>query len=327
MISNSGNSNYKALKSLKGILYALLILCFFSARAQQPVNTPQRPAIGELKGAELYTTTEGHGSVQVFLKVFYSCPTPVPSKEYVSLFESMGVRLFAVLELSKDTEFIQAAKVSVPCMTEKETCLKQVIYSVKKDLGPAYMDYDLSWGYCCFDRGVVNLDHLNQQGFALQIHLPNPVIAQPNSMSSLVALPLTNFCNGTNTSFVLPITNADSDEVILTLSQPWNYQAASQPDYKFEKTPIANLNQVKQNPMFAASFLTNNPPFDKVKYADGFTAEKILPAGNFKLDSKTGKVEIKATGAGKYVVSMSIREKRNAVVIAEHAGIFIIEIR
>lgn len=326
MISNSGNFNCKAPKSLKGVLYTLLFFCFFSAQAQQPAPA-SKPAISELKGAELFTTFEGNGRIQVFLKVFYSCSAPVPANEYVSLFESMGVRLFAVLQLSKDTEFMQPTKTSVPCMTEKETCLKQVVYSVKKDLGPAYMDYDLSWGYCCFDRGVVNLDHTNKQGFALQIHLPNPVIAEPNIMSSLAALPELNFCNGTSTSFVLPIVNPDSDEVSLKLSQPWYYQASNQPDYRFEKTHLATLNQVKQNPMFAASFLTNNPPFDEVKYANGFTAEKNLPEGNFKLDAKTGKVDIKATGSGKYLTTITIQEKRNAKVISEHAALFIIEIR
>ena len=300
----------------------LLLVCVApGARSQYRTQAP-----GELKGAELFTALAGHGEIHIYLNVYYACQTQAPAKEYVSLFEAMGNRLVSVLELTRDTETVQPARSSAPCFAERDNCLKQVRYAAKTNVGLAYMDYAITWGYYCADRGILNLSPDTRPGFALQIQLPNPAIAEPNAMPALNDLPIHQLCNGVATSFELRAADADSDEVTYQLSQP--VQAGTTGTaYLYPSGAHPTFEQALKNPVFSGSVLTGHPPLAAVAYATGQSAGQPLPGGSLQLNSKSGHVAIKAGRSGKYLVGITIQEKRKARLLSEHAVVFITEIR
>lgn len=312
----------------KKILFLLLVfLCTASVNAQKNQFVPSKAIqVNELKGAELFSALKGRGAVQVHLIVYYSCLSAAPDKEYVSVFESMSNRLVQVLELTKDTSFVQKNNVSAPCFNEQQTCIAQVRYSAGLELTLPYMDYDLSWGYCFFDRGLINLSNLNKQGFVLMNHLVNPSNAEINAMPSLQRLSGQYLCNNSSISFETALNNTDSDEVSFQLIAPSFYADGVKYNYTAPEKGV-DVAKAFSNAVYAGSFLTNHAPFESVQYAKGYSAEKIFQSGTFSINNRTGQMEIKAGSFGKYLIGVSVKELRNKKTISEHSIVFITEIR
>ena len=312
----------------KKILFLLLVfLCTVSVSAQKNIVVPSKTTqVNELKGAELFSDLKGRGVVQAHLIVYYSCSSVAPDKEYVSVFESMSNRLVQVLELKKDTSFVQKNNVSAPCFNEQQTCISQVRYSAGLELTLPYMDYDLTWGYCFFDRGLINLSNMNKQGFVLMNHLVNPSNAEINTMPSLQRLSGQHLCNNSSISFETALNNTDSDEVSFHLITPFFYADGVKYNYTAPEKSV-DVAKAFSNAVYSGSFLTNQAPFESVQYANGYSAEKIFQTGNFSINNRTGKMEIKAGSFGKYLISISVKENRNKKTISEHSIVFITEIR
>lgn len=320
---------YNALSiQCKNILFLLTaFLCTVSVSAQKNNVVPSKTVhVNELKGAELFSALRGRGIVQAHLIVYYSCLSVAPEKEYVSVFESITNRLVKVLELTKDTSFVQKNNVSAPCFNEQQTCITQVRYSAGLELTLPYMDYDLTWGYCFFDRGLINLSNMNKQGFVLMNHLVNPSNAETNTMPFLQRLSGQYLCNNSSVSFETALSNTDSDEVSFHLNSPFFYAEGVKYNYAFPEKGI-DVSRAFSNAVYTGSFLTNQPPFETVQYAKGYSAEKIFQTGNFSINHLTGKVEIKSGSFGKYLINMSVKEHRNNKAISDHSVVLITEIR
>ncbi len=319
--------NVLSIQCKKILLLLVVFLCAVSVNAQKNQSVPSKATqVNELKGAELFSTLKGRGAVQAHLIVYYSCSSVAPDKEYISVFESMSNRLVQVLELTKDTSFIQKNNVSAPCFNEQQTCITQVRYSARLELSLPYMDYDLTWGYCFFDRGLINLSNMNRQGFVLMNHLVNPSSAEINTMPSFQRLSGQYLCNNSSISFETALNNTDSDEVSFHLIAPFFYADGVKYNYTAPEKGI-DVAKAFSNAVYAGSFLTNQAPFESVQYAKGYSAEKIFQTGNFSINHRTGKVEIKAGSFGKYLISISVKEHRNKKAISDHSIVFITEIR
>lgn len=238
----------------------------------------------------------------------------------------MSNRLVQVLELTKDTSFVQKNNVSAPCFNEQQTCITQVRYSAGLELSLPYMDYDLTWGYCFFDRGLINLSNMNKQGFVLTNHLVNPSNAEINTMPSLKHLSGQYLCNNSSISFETSLNNEDSDEVNFVLTAPSFYSDGVKYNYAIQEKCV-DVAKAISSPIYVGSFLTNQAPFEVVQYAKGYSSEKIFQTGNFSINNRTGKLDIKAGSFGKYLISISVKENRNKKTISEHSIVFITEIR
>ncbi|MFA7379524.1 MAG: hypothetical protein WC150_03635 [Bacteroidia bacterium] len=319
--------NVLSIQCKKTLLLLVVFLCAVSVNAQKNQSVPSKATqVNELKGAELFSTFKGRGAVQAHLIIYYSCLSVAPDKEYISVFESMSNRLVQVLELTKDTSFVQKNNVSAPCFNEQQTCITQVRYSAGLELSLPYMDYDLTWGYCFFDRGLINLSNMNRQGFVLMNHLVNPSSAEINTMPSFQRLSGQYLCNNSSISFETALNNTDSDEVSFHLIAPFFYADGVKYNYTAPEKGI-DVAKAFSNAVYAGSFLTNQAPFESVQYAKGYSAEKIFQTGNFSINNTTGKVEIKAGSFGKYLISISVKEHRNKKAISDHSIVFITEIR
>lgn len=320
-------NNVLSIKFKKILFLFLVYLCADSVNAQKNQILPSKVIqVNELKGAELFSDLKGRGVVQAHLIVYYSCLSDAPEKEYISVFESMTNRLVQVLELKKDTSFVQKNNVSAPCFNEQQTCISQVRYSAGLELTLPYMDYDLTWGYCFFDRGLINLNNMSKQGFVLTNHLFNPSNAEINTMPSLQRMSGQYLCNNSSISFETALNKTDSDEVSFHLIAPFFYADGVKYNYAAPEKGV-DVAKAFSNPVYVGSFLTNQPPFETVQYAKGYSAEKIFQTGNFSINHRTGKVEIKSGSFGKYLINISVKEQRNKKAISDHSVVLITEIR
>ena len=310
--------------------YALVIclvsIINISNSYSQAPNASLTTSMSDFKGAELYSTALSHGKFILNLNVYYSCKAFIPLKEHVSLFESMGMRLSSVQELKKDTEFIQPIPSNISCFQNNEACLKKVVYSTLVDVGLAYMDYEATWGYCCFDQGVMNLAIPEKQGIGLTIKLNNPASAALNNTPNLKFLPIHHLCNKNLTKEKLVFNNIDSDVVEIEMMIPEHFEVAGQSKYNYQPNQVATLDNINNNPMFVGSFLTNHPPFRKVNYGKEYSLEKPFKVGEITFIKPMNSIQVKPESFGKYLLSFTIKEKKNDKLISEHPVILITEI-
>ena len=315
-----------------GRLFGKIVLVSFVFISTLSVSFSQTPApsttasMSDFKGAELYTTTVGHGKFILNLNVYYSCKAFIPLKEHISLFESMGMRLSSVQELKKDTEFIQPVQSNNSCFQNNETCLKKVVYSTLVDVGLAYMDYEATWGYCCFDQGMMNLAIPEKQGIGLSIKLNNPAIGTLNNTPNLKYLPIHHLCNKSLNKEKLVFNNIDSDDIVINMNIPQHFEVEGQSKYNYQPNKVATLDNINNNPMFVGSFLTNHPPFRKVNYGKGYTLENQIKEGEVAYNASTNTIQVKTANFGKYLLGFTVKESKNNKLISEHSVILITEI-
>jgi hypothetical protein len=308
---------------IRGCIFMLFSVLMTAAMAQ-----PHYVMHPKLIGAELYSSTYGNGKCKIYLKAFYEADTiALPKVENVSIFESELKNLNRTLELKTDTIISGGSVTPVTCGPVKSNKLRIVIYSGDIDFGHAYANYDITWGYCCFQQDISNIEIVMRTATTLSIHLDNPVKREAvNSMPTIENISTHLGCGKTSSEVSLKATDADSDMVSYSLVSPMSYETADHKKYTYPETKIPNSNIVMRDPMFEGSFLTVHPPFTALTYKKEYSSGNQVKAAKFSLDQKTGKLSYNSAEKGKYLISISIIDSKNNTQKSTHQAFFILEI-
>jgi len=306
----------------------LNIIILFPIANTYAQNTAAAPvSIIDLRAAELYSNNAGSGKVDIYLKVYYDISSNYePATEHVSVFESRGNRLVSIVELIKDTSYIQGSQVPLSCDVKVNNKLRAVLYHARIDLGLMYNDYDISWGFCCLDPMIKNMDLEGKKASALTVTIQNPALDVKNSMPFLTEIPVHKICRNTTSAFSLKAIDSDSDKVNYSFSTPLSSKTTNQRKYDYPATDIPNANVLEIEMGFSGTFLTGHPPFEPLTFKKGYTESKPMTNQTLDLNFKTGEMSYSLKEAGKYLLTFSVSEQRNNTKLSEHQILLILEI-
>jgi hypothetical protein len=307
-------------------LYKTGCLVFLHLFTFAAYSQAHQPFPSKLIGAELYSKTLADGKLRICLKTFYETDAKIPIVENVSVFETELSKLVRTLELKKDTSFSTGTKVPVSCAPTKSNSLTTVEYSGEIDFKQALGNFDFTWGYCCFEQDISNVDIRIRTASSLTIHYEYKGTLIVNNMPSWQKIESHFACAGVSSGIDLSAKDSDSDEVNYTLVAPFTYKSMAEAEYPYPESNIPNAKIVVKDPGYSGSFLTGHPPFIPYQFKNGFSADKPVKATKFNLDPKSGALSFEKIERGKYLITISISEQRNKKKLSEHQAFFMLEI-
>ncbi|MFC2101614.1 hypothetical protein ACFLS7_01315 [Bacteroidota bacterium] len=268
-------------------------------------------------------STIGYGQpvkYRMVLRLYYNCMQKdfFPSQT-VSIHESVALSQAALVNLTLDSVSTSRQALAQGCAGVQEQCLKTATYSGEVELQNMVGGYDMTWGYCCWNMSVLNIDNLHPQGVALALHVPFAESSVVNSTPHFMETPVILACAGTILNINAAAMDPDGDQLAYRLIHPNTYE---QEDFPGNVThpEIFPAQEVFQ-PM-----TVGRPPFKKVVYNEGFSFKNPLGKAKFSINSETGSMDINPLTSGQYLVGIGVSETRNGKKLGETQRIFLVEI-
>ena len=309
------NKLYRRIMVFTTVFCLVLINVF--AQGQGKPSVPQPVSF---RGAELYADIQEKGKTVVYLKKYYDCGRESTDEtEFVSLHEAMTMRIDPPIQLKKQSQEIQENK-NLHFGDANTGCVLVVTYAAEVDLGEKRMDYVITWGHCCFEPTITNLDPVNMQGFSLTVRINNDGNLQKNSMPSFTVLPAFVMKQNEDVSGILKVQDKDQDKISVSISAPTSLVSETPPvgsagvDYNAPGNPEGR------------TVITTKPPFKKLTYSKGFNGQNPLNAKLFAIDENTGMFRYKPSQMGKYVAAVTIKDTRDGKILSEHQCVFLIDV-
>ena len=259
-------------------------------------------------------------SYKVTLKLYFSCrhedfhkEQPITVNEHVGIMETMQVDL-KLDSISTATEYLNVA-----CDMAREQCIKTATYSGIIEIRNIAGGYDITWGTCCWEYSVKNIDNLEMQGLAMVLHLPFPEDQRSNSSPVFSRSPQVLTCPEKIMNINSGAIDKDGDRLSYKLIQPYTFQQE------------VNYGNAKHTDLFPGQntytpLIVGRPPFKKNKYAAGYDYDKPLGESNFSIDNTTGSVDLQPTEAGRYLIGIGVSEYRNNLLLGETQRVFLLEV-
>lgn len=308
-------------KSLKRIIVFAIVFCLMLingfARCQEKQNVPSSISF---RGAELYADIQEKDKTVIYLKKYYDCGREsVDETEFVSVHEAVTMRIDPPIQLKKQSQEIQENK-NLHFGDANTGCVLVITYSAEVDLGERRMDYVITWGHCCFEPTIANLDPVNKQGFALTVHVNNDGNLQKNAMPSLTELPAFVMKQNEDVSGTLKVHDNDQDKITVSISAPTSLVS--------ETPPVGSAGGDYNAPGYSdgRTVITTKPPFKKLTYSKDFNWQNPLNAKLFAIDENTGMFRYKPALMGKYVAAVTIKDTRDGKILSEHQCVFLIDV-
>jgi len=276
-----------------------------------------------LLGGELYYDLEESSTVNVVLVKYYSCERDqFNDLEKVSIHESEEVSLVKILDLNLESKK-QVMPEDVPeCLTNDEACYYEVVYSGKTYLTMREKGFDVTWGSSYIDGSIANLDNSARQALSLVLHIDNPWSEKLNHAPRLKSFPLPLICMDMDHTIDLSGEDEDGDYVLVKPMELFSHEALEVHEYYYDvhqKRSGPNVNFLGRD----ETFMTERPPFQKLKLADGYSFKNPLGPNKYAFDEKAQVVNLNAT-VDKYLLGYTIQDFRNKEKISEHPMFLII---
>lgn len=172
-------------------------------------------------------------------------------------------------------------------------CYVTTTYQTRILVPPNPSGYYISWGRCCRNETILNINNPGGAGMALTAYIPNTSLC--NSSPTFNNLLPAFICVNDNFSFDHSATDPDGDSLVYRLTPP--FSAGDQNDFLPTPTP---------------------PPYAQVNFVPPFSTANPM-GGNpaLALNPQTGLLTVRPTQLGQYVFSISVSEFRNGVLISE----------
>lgn len=257
---------------------------------------------------------------KVYLRLYFSCfHEDFHQQQPISVHEHMANIQAATLNLNLDSISIVSDYLTVACASTNEQCLKIGYYSGTVELKNMAGGYDITWGTCCWDYSVTNIDNLQMQGLAMVLHVPTSMSQQFNSSPVFTSLPQVLTCPDKIMNINTSALDKDGDMLVYHLIHP----------YTFEQED--NKGAVDHSDLFPAQntykpLIVGRPPFKKLAYAAGYNANGPLGNSDFSVNRETGSLDVQAVESGRYLVGVGVSEYRNDVLLSETQRIFLMEV-
>lgn len=254
----------------------------------------------------------------VILKLYFSCKhEDFPAEQPITIHEHVGSMQTGEVNLKLDSVSTTTEYLTVSCDMANEQCLKSATYSGVIEVTNLYGGHDITWGTCCWEYSVKNLDDLTMQGLAMVLHVPYTQDQQPNSSPLFLSAPRVLTCPDKIMQINSGARDKDGDNLTYNLIQPYSYE---------QEAGTAKHSDLFPGQQTYKPIVVGRPPFKKVVYATGFDADKPMGKSIFSIDKNTGSVDVQPTEAGQYLIGIGVSEYRNEILIGETQRVFLFEV-
>ncbi len=257
---------------------------------------------------------------KVILKLYFSCKhEDFLSEQPITIHEHLASMQTGEVNLKLDSVSTTTEYLTVACDMANEQCLKTATYSGVIEVMNMAGGHDITWGTCCWEYSVKNLDNLTMQGLAMVLHVPFSQDQQTNSSPIFLDAPRVLTCSDKIMNINSGARDRNGDKLTYKLIQPYTYEQVN--SYGNSKHSDLFPGQQTYKPI-----VVGRPPFKKVVYATGFEADKPLGKSIFSIDNNTGSVDVQPTEAGQYLIGIGVSEYRNEILIGEAQRVFLFEV-
>lgn len=209
-----------------------------------------------------------------------------------------------------------------PCVAQiPNICVEEGIYRTTITLPPNLNGYDLAWARCCRNSAITNLATPLAEGVSFLAHIPGRAKAVCNSMPTFDQVPPIFLCRDEVFAFDHSATDLDGDSLVYALTNPYtginrSGQGAVNPNFNPGGSPVVEPNN---NPM-------GPPPYQNVRFSNGYSFQDPFGSGNFTIDPQTGFITVTPRVEGIFVMSISVFEYRDGVLLSENRRDFQIHV-
>lgn len=199
-------------------------------------------------------------------------------------------------------------------------CVEEGVYETIVTLPPRRGGYHLAWARCCRNARIDNLFDPLGEGVSFLAEIPDPEVAECNSMPKFKQVPPVFLCVNEPFTFDHSATDEDGDSLTYALTDPYTGlnlagRGAGNPQ-RGGPDPVVSPNG---NPM-------GPPPYRNVRFDTGFGFLDPFGSRNFDLDPETGFIRVTPNQLGVFVYSVSVFEWRDGILISENRRDYQIEI-
>jgi len=280
----------------------------------------------ELVGAELFYNQLESGYVKIILNKYYLCNvSELKKSEQVAIHDKAHIRLIKKMDLELESKERIELEETAECLTTEESCYYKVSYSAKTYLTLSEQGFDVTWGSTIIKGTFVNLDRTSKQGISLLAHISNPWTEYQNQAPVLSQLPFPLICGNQKASLIFSTIDKDNDETDIVLQDLYSHEVKEVHEYYYDlnqKRSGLNFNLVGTD----ESFLTERPPFQKLKYSECQSTPNPLCTSQFSFNKETKELNLKAS-TGKYLLGLSIMDIRKRKKLSEHSMFLIITVK
>lgn len=252
---------------------------------------------GELTYICLGENAEGTYDYQLSLQLFRECTPHFPPIEFdenvtLSIFERSTATLFTQLTLDRgpiaELDVSQAdACYDIP----EEFCYETTLYEGQITLPESAEGFTISWGRCCHDPFISNIQFPEETGYVFQAVIPKTSMCNSSPVFNEIA-PLI-VCSGDNLDLDFSAIDPDGDSLIYELVTP--LAAGSSSDVFPE-----NL----------------QPPYEMVAWEAGYSTLNPIPSNpSLTLNRFTGRFSGQPNEASEYVLAVKVSEYRDGVFL------------
>jgi gliding motility-associated-like protein len=184
-----------------------------------------------------------------------------------------------------------------PCVpAPTNICYERVEYITTVALPANSHGYWITWGRCCRNGTIVNINTPEATGMAIAAFIPSSNLATNNTSPKFNKNSPTFVCLNDLFEFDHSATDADGDSLVYMLSTPY--------------TAGDNINNQTPYPPIT--------PFDQISWMPPYNLNNVM-AGNpiLNIDPFTGKLSVRPSKLGQFVFSVSVIEYRNGVKLSE----------
>lgn len=257
---------------------------------------------------------------KVVLKLYFSCMhKDFPAEQPITIHEHLASMQTGEVNLKLDSVSTTTEYLTVACDMANEQCMKTATYSGVIEVMNMAGGHDITWGTCCWEYSVKNLDDLKMQGLAMVLHVPFSQGQGANSSPDFLSSPRILTCANKIMQINSGARDKDGDNLTYNLIQPYSYEQLNA--YGNSKHSDLFPGQQTYKPL-----VVGRPPFEKVVYAAGYEVNEPMGKSIFSIDKNTGSVDVQPTEAGKYLIGIGVSEYRNEILIGETQRVFLFEV-
>lgn len=293
------------------LLFIFLTCTFFSVRASHII------------GGEMYYKYLGkdgsNNRYEVTLKLFRVCETggqiaPMPTAVYFSIFSKDDNSRVSQTQFGRSGFEVKQLGTVDPCIVNPpRVCFEIGLFVGIVSVPENNLGYTVAFQSCCRDEFMVNIQVIlpsnggtTGTGATYFTELPGRSFSEIGNSSPVFAKDeAVLVCAGKNFSYDFSATDADGDRL----------------EYEFCNAYTGG----QTTPGNGVPPPATSPPYQSVDYIRGFTATQPL-GPDAKIDPVTGIISGKAPAAGKYVVTVCVKEFRGNKLLGIHRKDFHINI-
>ncbi len=286
-----------------------------------------RPAqAAHIAGAELTYECLGNNDYLIRLKLYRDCngngaQFDNPLTLYV--FEAASGQVYNIFDfvVPFNTPEIIPDNWDACVSTSYPFCVEEGIYEGVINLPPNAGGYHIGWSRCCRNNSITNLADPGCEGVSFLATVPSASVAVCNSMPTFNQNPSLFLCTGEPFFFDYSATDPDGDSLAYVITNPYTGTDLSVPP----QGTGGNVGAVggcntNLGPVLQPGFQDMAPPpYANVNFGVGYTfLNPFGPGSSLDINPTTGFLEAFPASQGTYVLSVSVLEYRNGVLLSEN---------